>query len=98
MLIAQITDLHISTPGSVNDRHFRTPEHLARAVAHLNGLTPRPDVVLATGDLVERGEPVEHARLRAILDGLAMPLYVIPGNHDARGPLVHAFGDNALEL
>ena len=93
MLIAQITDLHISTPGSVNDRHFRTPEHLARAVAHLNGLTPRPDVVLATGDLVERGEPDEYARLRAILDGLAMPLYVIPGNHDSRGPLARAFAD-----
>ena len=62
-------------------------------MAHLNGLTPRPDVVLATGDLVERGEPEEYARLRAILDGLAMPLYVIPGNHDARGPLARAFGD-----
>jgi hypothetical protein len=24
MLIAQITDLHISTSDSVNDRHFRT--------------------------------------------------------------------------
>ena len=93
MLIAQITDLHISTSDSVNDRHFRTAEHLARAVAHLNAHTPRPDVVLATGDLVERGEPDEYGRLRAILDGLAMPLYVIPGNHDARGPLVEAFGD-----
>ena len=71
MLIGQITDLHISTPGSVNDRLFRTPEHLTRAVAHLNGLTPRPDVVLATGDLVERGEPEEYARLRSLLDDLA---------------------------
>ena len=93
MLIAQITDLHISTPGSANDRLFRTPEHLARAVTHLNGLAPRPDVVLATGDLVERGEPEEYARLREILDRLAMPLYVIPGNHDARGPLARAFAD-----
>ncbi|HWP74756.1 MAG TPA: phosphodiesterase [Methylomirabilota bacterium] len=93
MLIAQITDTHISTPGSVNDRHFRTPEHLERAVAHLNRLTPRPDVVLATGDLVERGEPEEYARLRAILDRLAMPLYVIPGNHDSREGLARAFAD-----
>jgi 3',5'-cyclic-AMP phosphodiesterase len=93
MLIAQITDLHISTPGSVNDRFFRTPEHLERAVAHLNALSPRPDVTLATGDLVERGEAEEYTRLRAILDRLAMPLYVIPGNHDAREPLVRAFAD-----
>jgi len=93
MLIAQITDTHISTPGSVNDRYFRTPEHLERAVAHLNRLAPRPDVVLATGDLVERGEPEEYARLRAILDRLAMPLYVIPGNHDSRKGLARAFAD-----
>ena len=93
MLIAQITDTHISTPGSVNDRYFRTPEHLERAVAHLNRLVPRPDVVLATGDLVERGEPEEYVRLRAILDRLAMPLYVIPGNHDSREHLARAFAD-----
>src|SRR5437899_8432443 len=93
MLIAQITDTHISTPGSVNDRYFHTPEHLERAVAHLNRLAPRPDVALASGDLVERGEPEEYARLRAILDRLAMPLYVIPGNHDSREGLAGAFAD-----
>lgn len=93
MLIAQITDTHVSTPDGVNDRFFRTAEHLARAVAHLNRLEPRPDVVLITGDLVERGEPEEYARLRAILDPLAMPCYVIPGNHDSREHLARAFGD-----
>jgi len=93
MLIAQITDTHISTPDSANDRVFRTPEHLERAVAHLNGLDPRPDVVLATGDLVERGEPAEYARLRSILDRLTMPLYLVPGNHDSREHLARAFAD-----
>jgi 3',5'-cyclic AMP phosphodiesterase CpdA len=93
MLIAQITDTHISTPDSVNDRHFRTAEHLERAVAHLNRLAPRPDVVLATGDLVERGEAPEYARLRSILDSLTMPVYVVPGNHDSRENLTRAFAD-----
>lgn len=91
MLIAQITDTHISTAGSRNDRHFRTPEHLERAVAHLNALTPRPDVVLATGDLVESGQPEEYERLRELLEPLAMPVYLIPGNHDERESLVRAF-------
>jgi 3',5'-cyclic-AMP phosphodiesterase len=93
MLIGQITDTHISTPDSVNDRYFRTAEHLERAVRHLNRLEPRPDVVLATGDLVERGEPEEYARLRGLLDRLAMPCYVIPGNHDSRENLARAFAD-----
>ena len=93
MLIAQITDTHISTPDSVNDRHFRTAEHLERAVAHLNRLDPRPDVVLATGDLVERGEAQEYVRLRSILDRLTMPVYAVPGNHDSREQLARAFAD-----
>jgi Icc protein len=91
MLIAQITDTHISTPGSRNDTHFRTPEHLDRAVAHLNALTPRPDVVLATGDLVERGQLDEYERLRELLEPLRMPVYLIPGNHDDRQELRRGF-------
>lgn len=91
MLIAQITDTHVSTPGSRSDQFFRTPEHLARAVAHLNAMTPRPDVVLATGDLAERGESAEYARLRGLLDALRMPLFLIPGNHDRRDTLTAAF-------
>jgi 3',5'-cyclic AMP phosphodiesterase CpdA len=92
VLIAQLSDTHVSTPGSRNDRQFRTAEHLERAVAHLNALAPRPDVVLATGDLVERGEAGEYERLRELLEPLAMPVYLIPGNHDDRGNLARAFG------
>jgi 3',5'-cyclic AMP phosphodiesterase CpdA len=93
MLVAQITDLHISTPDSKNDRHYRTADHLARAVVHLASLPRRPDLVLATGDLVERGHPDEYARLRRILTGLPFPIYPVPGNHDAREALRTAFSD-----
>ncbi len=93
MLIAQITDLHISTPDSRNDTYFRTADHLRRAVAHLNALASRPDVVLVSGDLVERGATEEYERLRSILDELAMPVFVIPGNHDRRETLAAAFAD-----
>src|SRR5215831_14302117 len=91
MLIAQITDTHISTPGSRNDTHFRTAEHLERAVRHVNGLAPRPDVLLATGDLVERGQIDEYGRLRELLQPLHMPVYLIPGNHDDRENLRRVF-------
>ncbi len=94
MLIAQISDTHISTPESVNDRHYHTAEHLGRAVAHLNALAPRPDLVLATGDLVERGEVVEYERLHSLLAALEMPVYLIPGNHDDRDNLRRVFADH----
>jgi 3',5'-cyclic-AMP phosphodiesterase len=95
MLIAQISDTHISTAGSRNDALFRTAEHLAQAVAHLNALRPRPDLVLATGDLVEQGGLDEYRRLREILAPLAMPIFLIPGNHDDRENLLAAFPDHA---
>ena len=62
-VIAQITDFHVGLPGSRADVRYRTAEHLAKAVAHLNALEPRPHVVLATGDLVDDGTPEEYARL-----------------------------------
>lgn len=91
--IAQITDFHVSTPDSLLDRTYRTPRRLELAVEHLNGLSPRPDVVLATGDLVERGEAAEYDIVRAQLDRLAMPYFVIPGNHDTRSGMRQAFAD-----
>jgi Icc protein len=93
MLIAQISDCHVSTKGSPIDHYFRTASYLERAVRHINALSPAPDVVLLTGDLVDRGEVEEYERIRSILDPLRCPVYVIPGNHDARKNLASAFAD-----
>lgn len=92
-VIAQITDFHVGLPGSRADARYRTAEHLAQAVAHLNALEPRPDVVLATGDLVDDGAPDEYVRLKALLAPLAMPVFPIPGNHDDREAMRAAFPD-----
>jgi 3',5'-cyclic AMP phosphodiesterase CpdA len=92
MLIAQITDLHIVPKGRLAMDRVDTAACLARAVAHINALRPAPDVVLVTGDLVDAGKPEEYAHLRSLLAPLAMPVCVIPGNHDAREALREAFG------
>ena len=95
MLVAQITDTHVSTPGSSIDEHYCTAAYLERAVAHLNALDPRPDLVVVTGDLVERGETAEYERLRQLLAPLAMPVHLLPGNHDNRASIRRVFGDHA---
>jgi 3',5'-cyclic AMP phosphodiesterase CpdA len=67
---------------------------LALCVRDIARMDPRPDVVLATGDLVEEGTLAEYNRVRDVLAAVAVPLYVIPGNHDDRHALRTAFADH----
>src|SRR3954470_5266942 len=93
MLIAQLSDLHLRAEGQLLYDRIDTAGYLERAVAHVLKLDPRPDVVIMTGDLVEAGRPEEYARLRRLIAPLPMPVYVIPGTHEAREPLRAAFAD-----
>lgn len=95
MIIAQLTDTHIRAEGRLAYGRVDTAAHLARAVAHLNNLSPRPDVTLVSGDICDFGRAEEYALARRLLDGLAMPYFVIPGNHDHPGELRRAFADHA---
>jgi Icc protein len=94
-LVAQITDLHLTAPGRLAYNAIDTAAFTAAAVAHLDALEPRPDVVLVTGDLVDGGGAAEYAHLRAVLAPLAAPVYLVPGNHDDRDELRAAFPHHA---
>ncbi|HML10303.1 MAG TPA: phosphodiesterase [Stellaceae bacterium] len=107
MLVAQITDTHILAAGKLYHSpratippsdpswsHIDTAACLGRAVAELNARSPRPDVIVVTGDLTDHGAPEEYANLRAILDAARMPVFVIPGNHDSRDALRAAFAED----
>jgi 3',5'-cyclic-AMP phosphodiesterase len=94
-LACQISDLHIRLPGLLSYRRVDCAAMLARGVQEILRLPQRPDVVLATGDLVDFGLPEEYAHLRRLLAPLPMPCYLIPGNHDERGALRAAFPEHA---
>ncbi|MBP2294469.1 phosphodiesterase [Azospirillum rugosum] len=91
MLIAQISDLHVVAPGSTPTTAYDTNARLAAAVAHLNALDPRPDLVLITGDLINGPKPGEYEALAEILAPLAIPYRVLAGNHDDRDGLRRSF-------
>jgi Icc protein len=88
MLIVQISDLHVAGADAPVRRFVDTNANLARALGYLEAMRPRPDLVVATGDLTDNGLAEEYALLRALFDGLEIPLFVIPGNHDEVEPLV----------
>lgn len=91
MLICHISDLHIRAPGELAYRRVDTAAHMRHCVAHILTQDPRPDIVVATGDLADLGKPEEYAHLAKLLAPLPMPIYMIPGNHDGRETLRAAF-------
>lgn len=95
MILAQISDLHIAPPGVKLSGVVDTADYLQKALRQIGRLKPVPDALLITGDLVDHGRAEEYRRLRELLSPLAMPVYVIPGNHDDRDALRAAFADHA---
>lgn len=94
MLVAQITDIHLGfepdTPGEFNR------QRLDRALAALAALDPLPDLMLATGDLVDRGDVDSYRRLREAFSGLPFPVHYALGNHDVRRNFAQVFPEAAL--
>ena len=73
MIVAQITDLHVVARDRPCYRRVPTNAQLAQAIAHINSLDPRPDAVIASGDLTDHGRPEEYDLLREILTDLILP-------------------------
>lgn len=91
MLIAHLSDTHLTT-GPVA---ALPAEHGYDALTRVQALDPRPDCVLITGDLVERGDPAEYEQARKLLDILDLPVHVVPGNHDHAPTMLEALSDTA---
>lgn len=91
MLIAQLSDPHVRPRGVLYQDIVDSNAMFAAAVAHVNALDPQPDLVLLSGDLVDKGEADEYAMLRGLLMPLRAPALAIPGNHDERDAFRHAF-------
>lgn len=92
MLVAQITDCHVVAAGQLFSDQVDTGAGLRAAVHQLNAMRPRPDVVVATGDLVNDGVAAEYDHLAAILADLEIELLAVPGNHDDRSLLRSCLG------
>jgi 3',5'-cyclic-AMP phosphodiesterase len=91
MLIAQLSDPHIRPAGVLYQGVVDSNAQFAAALSHVNGLDPRPDLVLLSGDLVDHGHADEYAMLARLLANLDVPHLAIPGNHDEREAFRRAF-------
>jgi 3',5'-cyclic-AMP phosphodiesterase len=89
--IAQISDLHIKSPGALAYGRVDTAKALERCVAALNEFRSRPDFVVISGDLADTPTTEEYEHLKRLLAKLELPFAGIPGNHDSRQMMRSAF-------
>jgi Icc protein len=94
MLLCQISDLHVMAGRSLAYGVVDTAACLERCVQRIVSLDPLPDVIIATGDLVDIADSRSYGLLREILAKLPLPVFVLPGNHDERQELRAGFPDH----
>lgn len=83
MLIAQITDIHLGFEPN-NPAEFNR-KRLDQTLRTLAAMTPQPDLLLVTGDLVDIGDDdASYERLKDALSDWPTPVAFCMGNHDDR--------------
>jgi len=94
--LAQITDLHINSDPEARSQGRDTLKTLMAVTDAVRQAAP--DLVLATGDLVDDGSAVAYGRLRPVLGGLGRPVAAMPGNHDLAGAMAEHLVCEAVSL
>lgn len=90
LTIAQITDLHVTTDKDPLNQQ-RNEERLRQVMRTIHELRPRPVAIVASGDLVDRGEREEYLELERLMAESEIPVFYAMGNHDAREPFLSVF-------
>lgn len=92
----QLSDLHVVEAGARASGVLDTRKILTAAIDLLlemrAGLDPL-DAVLVSGDISDDGSADSYAFAKVELERLGLPVYVVPGNHDAREPFRAAFAN-----
>ena len=82
MLIAQVTDVHLGFEPN-NPAEFNR-QRLDQVIRKLKMTEPVPDMLIMSGDLVDRGDIESYVRLRNVIEGCGFPVWLCLGNHDMR--------------
>lgn len=95
MLIVQITDIHIGfdqkSRFEMNKKRFR------QTVQAVKKLEPKPDLIVITGDIADKGDVASYEWFRQEIQQLSLPILMCMGNHDSRASFSQVFPDTAQE-
>lgn len=94
-----ITDLHVGNP-SVADSHLfsDTSATLSRVLALIGSMDQKPQFIIASGDLTNRGDVESYRQLRLLMAATDVPVVYAIGNHDTRAGFYEAMLDRTNDL
>ncbi|OKH88247.1 phosphodiesterase [Thalassospira sp. TSL5-1] len=92
MKIIHLSDCHFIDPAPAgNAASSPTPQQtLQRIIADICQWHSDAEMCIISGDLTHDGTPIQYDLFARTISDLPMPVHVIPGNHDARAPLLAA--------
>lgn len=91
--LVQLTDIHLCQQTGGTLLGMDTDASLQQVLAQVQRERAQYDLVLATGDLSDKGALHAYERLESYLETLAAPHYWLPGNHDDRDQMLAAARD-----
>ncbi len=98
-VVAHLSDVHLLANGVLQYGAVDTEAGLRLALQRLRHVHPAPQVLIFTGDLADKAEPVAYARLREMVEPFAAELGAqlvwVMGNHDDRAEYSAALFDEA---
>jgi len=92
--LVQITDLHVGRKIRFPSGEVDLFDELVQTVKKVKSIDPLPDLMVVSGDLANHAGEEDYRRVKALLDDLPMPYYIVVGNHDSRASLRSIFSDH----
>jgi Icc protein len=87
--LLHLSDTHLLAPGGKLYDAVDSERHLRDLLDELESSGGRPEAIIFTGDLADKGEPMAYERLRSLVEPAAARLGAkviwVMGNHDERG-------------
>ena len=93
MLIAQISDTHISHPDPREPHTLERIFALQNFVACIGEMEEKPDLILHTGDVSQDGKSEEYDIVKSVLGAIDIPVFFALGNRDLGANLVKGLGE-----
>jgi Icc protein len=96
--VLQITDTHLHADPEDTLAGINTLNTLKLVLRHVAESDWKPDIVIATGDLVHDASPAGYRILRQNFESLNAPTFCLPGNHDCANTMRQSLAGSGVSI